>query len=397
MAVFYLRDLLAFLRFYWGRTLFALGGIVLGIASLVFIVAAIEGSGQKAERIIRLLGSDTIMVRSSLGSRIRFRHIPMKLTMTQYRQIAKIEGVKSVDYFYVKKLVVARKSFAKSLLIEGMTLGTLANFSYEPDWGRFFLPEDFHYQRKVIVVGHDIVDEYFGGVNPVGRTMLIGKTPYRIVGVYKRKGKSPRGTSMDERIMMPVSTFRKFVLPEYRKLFAIVAKVKSGADYSRVLEDIKGVLNRTLSPDDYFLITPEVVRKFLSMLSASLGIFLGIASFTALFVSGFVLSNIFLINNRIRAWEIGLRRALGATRRQIMLRILSEASAIAVLGALLGTLAGFASVRYILPLMQIPTVYPLASFAVAIAFALAVALAAAWAPAREAAEMDPLEALRRRL
>ncbi len=397
MGRFYLRDLFGFLLFNKGRTLFALGGIVLGIASLVFIVAAIEGSRQKAERIISMLGSDTIMVRSSFGSKISFRRIPMKLTVAQYEMIGKIDGIESVDYFYVKKLTVAKGEVSKRLMVEGETIGTLENFGYETDSGRFFVPDDFTRMRKVVVVGHDIVDKFFKHEEPIGATLTIGKIPYRVVGVYKRKGKSPRGTSMDERIMMPVTTYRKFVQNEYRKLFAIVAKVKPGADYDRVVEDVKRILNRSLKPQDYFMITPEVIREFLSMMSASLGLFLGIASFTALFVSGFVLSNIFLINNRIRGWEIGLRRALGATKRQIMTKILLEASAIAVAGALLGTAAGFLSVTYILPMLEIPRVYPLGSFLLALFFALAVALAAAWSPAKEAADADPIGSLRRRL
>ena len=397
MGAFYLRDLFGFLRFNKGRTLFALTGIALGIASLVFIVAAIEGSRQKAEHIISILGTNTVMVRSSFGSKISFRRIPMRLTQQQYETIKKIDGIESADYFYVKNITVAREGVAKTLMVEGETIGTLKNFGYEPDSGRFFLPEDYVRFRKVVVIGHDIVDRFFKGEEPVGASITIGKTPYTVIGVYKRKGKSPRGTSMDERIMMPVTTYRKFIENEYRKIFAIVAKVRPDADYSRVVEDIKRVLNRSLKPDEYFMITPEVIRKFLSMMSASLGLFLGIASFTALFVSGFVLSNIFLINNRIRAWEIGLRRALGATRGQIVAKILLEASVIALFGAVVGTLGGFLSVKYILPLLQIPRVYPLGSFLIALFFALAVALAAAWRPAKEAADEDPVSSLRRRI
>ncbi len=397
MVRFYLRDTFSFLLFYKGRTLFALLGIILGIASLVFIVAAIEGSQLKARRIINMLGSDTILIRSSFGSRISFRHIPMKLTIKQYRAIERIEGISSVDYFYVKKMDVVRGGFSKNLLVEGFTPGTLKHFSYEPKWGRFFLPKDFSHFAKVVVVGMDIVDEFFHGKNPLGKTIFIGKIPFKVIGVYKRKGKSPRGTSMDERIMMPVPTYRKFIQPQYQKIFAMVVKVAPGVDYERVLRDIKTILNRSLRPDDYFLITPQVIKKFLSMLSASLALFLGIASFTALFVSGFVLSNIFLINNRIRAWEIGLRRALGATREDILHRILFEASIIALLGALVGTLFGFLAVDHILPLLEIPKVYPLEAFFIATLFSLAVALFAAYAPAKEAARMDPLQALRRKL
>ncbi|BCD60974.1 putative ABC transport system permease protein [Nitratiruptor sp. YY08-14] len=397
MVRFYLRDLFAFLLFYKGRTLFALLGIILGIASLVFIVAAIEGSQLKAKKIIDMLGSDTILIRSSFGSRVSFRHIPMKLDIHQYNLIKKIDGIKSLDYFYVKKVNVKRKSFGKKLLVEGFTLGTLEHFGYRPKWGRFFLPKDFQNFSKVVVVGQDIVQEFFQGKNPLGKSLLIGKEPFWVIGVYQKRGKSPRGNSMDERIMMPVSTYRKFIQHEYHKIFAMVAKVSRDANYKRVLKDIQTILNKTLKPDDYFLITPQKIMKFLSMLSTSLTLFLGIASFTALFVSGFVLSNIFLINNKTRAWELGLRRAIGATKKDIFLRIVFEASIIALMGALLGTLFGFLSVHYILPLLQIPVLYPIKAFFIATIFSIVTAFLAALSPAKEAASLNPIEALRQRL
>ncbi|BCD63009.1 putative ABC transport system permease protein [Nitratiruptor sp. YY08-26] len=397
MGALYLRDLFSFLFFYKGRTLFALFGIILGIASLVFIVATIEGSQLKAKRIINMLGSDTILIRSSFGSRVSFRHVPMKLTMKHYNLIKKIEGISSLDYFYVKRLDVKRGGYGKSLLVEGFTVGTLPHFGYEPLWGRFFLPSDNEHFAKVVVVGLDIVDEFFHGQNPVGKTLLIGKIPFRVIGVYKRRGKSPRGNSMDERIMIPVSTYRKFIQHEYHRIFAMVAKVAPNTDYKRVIKDIKTVLNQTLKSDDYFLITPQKIMHFFSMLSTSFTLFLGIASFTALFVSGFVLSNIFLINNRTRAWEIGLRRALGATKKMILRRIILEASTVALIGAIVGTLVGFLSVHFILPLLQIPQSYPIKAFVIALIFSLGVSFLAALTPAKEAASMDPLKALRQKL
>lgn len=344
-----------------------------------------------------MLGSDTILIRSSFGSRVSFRHIPMKLDIHQYNLIKKIDGIKSLDYFYVKKVNVKRKNFGKKLLVEGFTLGTLEHFGYRPKWGRFFLPKDFQNFSKVVVVGQDIVQEFFQGKNPLGKTLFIGKEPFRVIGVYQKRGKSPRGNSMDERIMMPVSTYRKFIQHEYQKIFAMVAKVSRDADYKRVLNDIETILNKTLKPDDYFLITPQKIMKFLSMLSTSLTLFLGIASFTALFVSGFVLSNIFLINNKTRAWELGLRRAIGATKKDIFFRIIFEASVIALMGALLGTLFGFLSVHYILPLLKIPVLYPIKAFFIATIFSIVTAFLAASSPAKEAASLNPIEALRQRI
>jgi putative ABC transport system permease protein len=133
------------------------------------------------------------------------------------------------------------------------------------------------------------------------------------------------------------------------------------------------------------------------MLSATLALFLGVASTTALVVGGFVLSSIFYINIYTREWEIGLRRALGATKKEVMRRILAESVVVVVASVLVGSLLGVAAIKLILPSLKIPVVYPVKAFVLSALFSLAVALFSVYFPARKAAQFEPVKALRRKV
>jgi putative ABC transport system permease protein len=168
-------------------------------------------------------------------------------------------------------------------------------------------------------------------------------------------------------------------------------------DYDRIVKETKEILLKRHSPDDFTVITPLVVRKFLSMLSATFALFLGVASTTALIVGGFVLSSIFYINVYTRQWEIGLRRALGATKRAVLFRILFESLLIALFALIPGSVLGFTAVKFILPLLNIPLVYPVKAFVVSAIFSVVVCLFAAYFPAKKASSFEPVYALRRKV
>jgi len=126
-------------------------------------------------------------------------------------------------------------------------------------------------------------------------------------------------------------------------------------------------------------------------------LYLGLASLIALFISGFVMSNIFSINVKVRGWEIGIRRALGATKQAIVYQFLAEAVIISMAGSVIGTFGGFLAIRWLTPMLRIPTVYPVASLFLALIFSVLTGLSSAFLPAREAAGLKPVRALRTRL
>lgn len=368
----------------------------MGIASLVFIVAAIEGSNARANAVIEKLGPNALFVVG--GFRPGDPRPRMKvLTHEDVKILSMRNDLESVSWGLIQRTEIHAQGESKETLVEGVSPLWLTAWDFRIDHGRGFTPEDYASFNKVTIVGWDLADLFFPGEEPLGKAILVGQTPYRIVGLYERRGKNPQGHSMDEIMFLPLPTYQKTIEPEYHYLSAIRMKVRKGYDFEKIEEQIKRWLEERHGEGSIYIISQTQVKKFLSMFSAGMSLFLAIASITALVVSGFVLSNIFYINIHVRRWEIGLRLALGATPSAIRRRFLAEAGVIASVGALLGTAVGFGGVALLMPMLQIPPVYPWESLLIALFFSLTVSMIAAWKPAYRASRFHPIESLRSRL
>jgi putative ABC transport system permease protein len=393
---FYLKELLLSLLHNKVRTLFAVLGILFGVVSLILVVAAIEGSTLQAKKVIEKLGPDSVLIVSGSvgkGPRSGFQN----LSLEDVKEISKLEGIFALTYGIVKPTTVSNVESSKFSSVFGVGKDWLLSWNYKIEEGRGFTPQDFKELRKVAVVGHDVSDFFWPNENPIGKVLLVGKTPFTVIGVYKRKGKTPNGHNLDNRVFVPYPVFDKTVQKTFGKVSVIRFRVFNLNEYDQIVKETRQILLKRHKPDQFMVITPVVVKKFLSMLSATLALFLGVASTTALIVGGFVLSAIFYVNVYTREWEIGLRRALGATKKAVLMRILLESAAIAVLAVLVGSLLGALSVKFVLPPLKIPVVYPVKAFAVAALFSLAVALFSVYFPAKKASQFEPVKALRRKV
>jgi putative ABC transport system permease protein len=396
MSGIFLKDLLASLIHGKLRTVFAVLGIVFGVSSLVLIVSAIKGSTLQARKVIERLGPDSVLIVSGAigkGPRGRTRN----LSLDDVRDISKLEGIYALTYGIVKPMMISNTKTSKFSAVFGVGENWLKSWDYRVEMGRGFSPDDFKNMKKVAVVGHDVSDFLYPNENPIGKIVLIGKVPFRIIGVYKKKGKTPNGHNLDNRVFISYDLFDRVVDKTYGKVSVIRFRVVDINRYQQILKETKQILLKRHKKDEFTIITPVVVKKFLSMMSATFALFLGIASTTALVVGGFVLSSIFYINVKVREWEIGLRRALGATKRAVLWRILSESIVIAIISVILGTFVGFASVKYVLPALKIPVVYPVEAFFIAAFFSLLVCMLAAYFPSKKAAGLDPITSLRRKV
>ena len=395
MRGFIFKDLLLSLLHNKLRTLFALLGVLFGVVSLVLIVAAIEGSSLLANRVIEKLGPDSVLIVSGSikkGPRSGFQN----LTLEDVREIGKLEGIFALTYGVVKPMTVSDVSNSKFTSVFGVGENWLLSWNYRVEEGRGFTDSDFKNLRKVAVIGHDVADFFWPGESPIGKIILIGKVPFKVIGLYAKKGKTPNGHNLDDRIFIPFPVFDRLVEKTYGHISIIRFRVFNMAEYNQIVKETRQILLKHHKPDEFMIITPVVVKKFLSMLSATLAFFLGIASTTALVVGGFVLSSIFYINIYVRQWEIGLRRALGATKGDILKRFLYEAVVISLLASLLGNVLGYFAIKFILPLLNIPVVYPVEAFLLANLFTLGVCLFAVYFPARKASSFEPVSALRRK-
>ncbi len=379
------------------RTLFAVFAITFGISSIVFIIAAVQGSNLQAQKIIKLLGPNSIFIRSGFGGKKAVRRIAYRLTMDDFRLVDKVVGVKESAYMMLKKVDISVgdnniKAYAVSAMEDFLNV-----FDYHIAEGRPFLKEEYRYAPKVCIVGTELAKELFGDSSPIGRSLKISKTPFVIVGIFAKKGKLPSGRSLDNRAILPINTYRKFVEPEYKRFFAIKVKVQPDVSYDLIVSQLKKALSLYHSSDDFVVVTPETIRKFLNIFNITLSVYLGLVSMVALFIAGFVMSNIFSINVRVRAWEIGIRRALGASSAEILVQFLAEATIISLIGGLLGTIVGLLGIKFLMPLLNIPVVYPVFSYFVAGIFSITTGLASAAIPASQASNWEPVRALRTRL
>ena len=390
-----LREVLHSLLYNRVRTAFAVLGILFGVVSLILIVAAIEGSSEEAKKVIEKLGPDSVLIVSGSikkGPRSSFQN----LTLKDVREIGRLEGIFALTYGIVRPTMISNGENSKFSSVFGVGKDWLVSWNYQIEEGRGFTEDDFKELRKVAVVGHDVSDFFWPGRNPVGKVILVGKTPLRVIGVYRKKGKTPNGHNLDNRVFIPYGVFDKTVEKTYGRVSVIRFRVLNLKEYDAIVKETRQILLRNHKPDEFMIITPVVVKKFLSMLSATLALFLGIASATALVVGGFVLSSIFYVNVFVREWEVGLRKALGATKKEIMKQFLGEAALIGVISSLLGAVVGALSIKWLLPSLKIPVVYPLKAFIIAPLFALGVSLFAVYFPAKRAASFEPVRALRKK-
>jgi len=379
------------------RSLFALSGITLGIASLVFIVAAIEGSNQNARNIIQILGPNSIFVRSGFGDRSSVRRLTYRIDIQDFTNLKRVYGVKSAAFLMLKQRRISAGGQARNAYAVSAARDFLEVFDYRVKAGRFFTAGEYSSFPKVCIIGTELSKFLFGGRSPLGKKVRLSRTAFTIVGVFDIKGKLPSGKSLDDRLIIPIRSYRKFIEPEYRRLFAVKLKLERDVDYDHVVSLVRKVLLKRHKKDDFVLVTPETVRKFLNIFNWTLSLYLGLASLIALFISGFVMSNIFSINVKVRAWEIGIRRALGATRQAVMYQFMAEALVISILGAVAGSMAGFIAIWWITPLLNIPTVYPVKSLLLATAFSAVTGLLSVLLPARSAAYLNTIHALKSRL
>lgn len=379
------------------RTLFALSAISLGIASLVFIVAAIQGSNRQAQSIIQLLGPNSIFVRSGFGDKSSVRRLTYRIDLKDLENLKHIYGIRAASYLLLKQKRISVESEARNAYAVAAARNFLDVFDYRPYKGRFFYPREYSSFPKICIIGTELAKYFFGSSNPLGRKIKVSRTTFTIVGVFAPKGKLPSGKSLDDRLIIPIKSYRKFVEPEYRRIFAIKLKLEPYADYDHVVSMVKQVMAKRHSKDDFVVITPETVRKFLNIFNWTLSLYLGLASLVALFISGFVMSNIFFINVKVRAWEIGIKRAIGATRQAIIWQFVAEALTVSIAGAAAGSIIGFMSIKWITPMLGIPTVYPMKSLVLAIAFSSVTGLLSVLMPARAASRLNMVSALKSRL
>jgi putative ABC transport system permease protein len=394
----FFEEILKILYYYRGRVVFSFAGVTLGILSICIIITTIEGANKKAKDIFEALGPDSIMIFSG-GERQRAARVRTStLTVRDAEQIERVRGIYDVMRTYSVRNVTMRYRDRKW---QTQIIGSTANYFDSMAWnfqvGSVFTSDDYANAEAVCVLGSNVYDELFRGQNAIGKVILVGKLPTKVIGVLEERGGSVGGPRMDDRVIMPLTTVTSRIANDKRYLSML--RLKTDRDMDKTIEDVRTVVRRNhglqeTADDDFTIRSSKDILAFVTVISGSLFLFLGTASVVALVVSGFVLANLFYLTIQERRKDIGIRRAYGASKRGILLSFLFESILITLLGGLAGILLSAILGGTFERLFDIPMLFSYKVVLFALVFSFLTGLLSGLRPALRASRIEPIEAIR---
>jgi putative ABC transport system permease protein len=386
------------------RTILTLVGVVMGVASVIMVITLVNGANKYVSTKLSGYGADVFTV-TRMSSVIftaddYFRY--------QKRKILRIEDYEAirdncVNCSEVGALlskstnVVANGHSSNNTEIRGYTWTMLQLNNIDIALGRGFTPADDDHGTHDAIIGYDIVDNLMPDGDPIGKELRVDGIPYTIVGVGERQGKT-LGQSQDNWVAVPLSTYQQTY--GYNDSVDIYARANGNAEVMERAKDEVRVLMRSRrhnapgTPDDFELETNDT---FLDIWKQISGLFtwivLGIASIS-LVVGGIVIMNIMLVSVTERTREIGVRKALGARQRDVLLQFLIESATMALAGGAIGVLFGVLVAKLITIVIGFPTNVQLWSVLLGLFMATTTGVFFGVYPASKAAKLDPVTALR---
>jgi len=382
------------------RTFFMMAGTIVGIAALTVIMALGRGTEKKVMKRVENFGPRAMMLIAGGGKDMPPPDMTTStLTLADAQAVrAQVENVESVSPMAWRFKINLKHD---SNQYQGTLWGVEPSWHQSWNWytvsGEGITDQDVATMARVCVIGQTLKRELFGGQDPIGQTIYVNRVRLVVKGVLERRGLSPMGTDFDTRFLVPITTAMRRVL-NVDYLGAIRVVTKDAALMPQQIKQIKKLMHRRhhITPpqeDDFRVVSPVSIAKMARGTSRTITLLLSALAALSLVVGGVVLMNILLISVTERRREIGLRRALGATKRDILGQFLAESILVTFSGMVLGCGLGTLVVMVLKRLLHMPLVLSWEPFALALAFALLVGLFFGVQPARKAASLNPVDTL----
>ncbi len=393
---------LAALWAYKARSFFVVLGVGFGVASLTLIVTAVDGAERKAVEMVEWFGPDAALVfggnfkKQAVGARTNTLSQDDIRTITQ-----SLPGVSMVVPMRAKPDVPLR--YQENSLPGTLVIGATESYATAWNWplveGRDLSEEDVRLGARVALLGDKPCRELFGDESPIGRTFLVGKFQVQAIGRLKYRGATGGGGDVDDRIIIPISTLTTRFNLDRKYVRALRIKFHEPERMSAHVENLRAFLRmnhnlETGQDDDFSIITADEILKFIAAFKGGLVAFLGVTAAAAMTVGGFVLANLFSISVSERSREIGLKKALGATQNAILMQFLLEAALLTIVGGLVGLGLGLGLGQLLTRLGMLQIMFSWKVFFLSLGSALFIGLVFGLSPARTAARLDPIAALR---
>jgi putative ABC transport system permease protein len=389
------------------RTVLTLIGVVMGVASVIMVITLVNGANKYVGTKLSGYGADVFTVNRMssviLSADDYFRY--------QKRKILRFDDYKAVrdnctDCSEVGAMlnkstnVVYNGHSSNNTGVRGYTWNMLSLNNIDIALGRGFTPADDEHGTHDAIVGYDIIDNLMGNVDPLGKEIRVDGIPYTIVGVGDRQGKT-LGQSQDNWVAVPITTYQQTY--GQNDSVDIYCRANGNADVMERAKDEVRVLMRSRrhnavgQPDDFEIETNDTFLDIWKQISALFAyVVVGIASIS-LVVGGIVIMNIMLVSVTERTREIGVRKALGAKQRDILLQFLIESSTMSLTGGAIGVICGVIVAKVITLVVGFPTTVSLWSVLLGLFVAGATGIFFGVYPASKAAKLDPVVALRAEL
>ena len=382
------------------RSILTVLGIVIGVAAVIAMVTVGQGSSDQVTADVEKLGTNVLMVSpgaNRMGPGNASVSSPLELKDVE-ALIDQLSSVRTAAPYNQTSLNAVYGSEDTRTSVAGTDARYLDVVGWPIVLGRRFLPAEESSGKAVCIIGETVRQNLFGNTNPLGETVRLKNVSCDVIGLLEAKGASSFGIDQDDIVLIPIKAFQRRVTGSSDVSMIYVAAAE-GLSSDRALVDIEVLMRerRRIDDNEEDDFTVRDMKQLASMLTGITSVLTGLLSAVAavsLLVGGIGIMNIMLVSVTERTREIGIRMAVGATANQVMLQFLVEAIVLSVIGGVVGILLGLGLAALASDIMVIPFSPDPAIVVIAFLFSAAVGVIFGYFPARRAARLDPIEALR---
>ena len=385
------------------RSFLTLLGVILAVMTLVVVMSVIAGLNLYVANRVANLGANVFLVDrfgiiTSQDAWIKAQKRPF-VTMEEFERLR--DSMKLATALAPEEDHNVQTRVGNAIMENTQMMGTTANFAdirnLNVAQGRFFTQADDDHRAEVVFIGPDLVEKFFQNVDPIGKTIRVQTHTYEVIGVAEPLG-SAFGQSQDNYMIMPMSAFRKgwHTNNDWVTIFVEAPNaelMEASKDEARMLMRAWRHLPND-APDNFAILGSDSIMALWHDLTGNLAVVAMALVSIFLVVGGIVIMNIMLASVTERTREIGLRRALGARKRHILLQFVTESSVLAAMGGLIGIIGAYSVVFIVKAVFSFPMETPLTAVILSLCLATGVGLFFGIFPAMRAAKLDPIEALR---
>lgn len=381
------------------RSFLTVLGVVIGVAAVIAMVTIGNGTTAQVQQELSRLGTNTLFVRPGQWGPGRASSEAKRFVDADVEAMrSQISGLRAVAPVNRGTATVIAGGANHSTSVIGTTNDYLIAQDWDMALGRNFEPTEDRGSQAACIIGETLRRELFGSANPVGQTIRVSNVACPVVGVLASKGQSGMGDDQDDTVIMPLKLHQRRI-GGTTTISSITLSAQDGVSTSKVQTDVQNLLRErrriAIGRDDDFSVNDMTqIASAMTGTTVLLTGLLGAVAAVSLLVGGIGIMNIMLVSVTERTREIGIRLAIGAVERQVLTQFLVEAVMLSVFGGATGILTGVALAYGVVTYMSVPFVPSPTIIALAFAFSAAIGMVFGYFPARRAAQLNPIEALR---